>query len=266
MLFYLILFPIVFSVGPTGNNLNLIVPNEALNAVRQTIQGASPEKIWAADFINVEFQRIGNRLMENLLKVGEEVTVHRQVFKVLEEAGQGELGKTFKVQSLDGNIYALKQFTSNSESSIRNYKNEVAVLSRLKDLVAREDQKMMIVQKWIPGVSLENHMRTIQDTYQFHILRSHYLQALDDFHLNTGWLHGDVQPANILYDSSTGKMTWIDFGHTHLPPSEPNLKKEAFMQERSTALSRFDNDMRRTKKRPRTDIDLSQSEAKRILF
>jgi len=91
----------------------------------------------------------------------------------------------------------------------------------------KQPDDLLVMQK-VDGVSL--HTFTLRQLRQdgragLHLLTSLFEQVgatLADFHARYGnKQHGDFQPANIIYNETTGKITFIDLGNMGNPKSPP---------------------------------------------
>jgi serine/threonine protein kinase len=74
---------------------------------------------------------------------------------------------------------------------------------------------MIIILRHIPGISFDKHLGSLLDRPdEVKRLRSRFINLASDFQSKYHLIHGDIRPANVIYQASSDTMTLIDFGST----------------------------------------------------
>ena len=163
------------------------------------------------------------------LTIGSPLQAGRYVItRVLGEGGMGTaLLATDK--RIDNKLVVIKELVSDNadptkfQEDVRNFKREVATLAHLDHPLISyvtdnfdEDSRYFMVQKYIEGENLEEHMgRVNQPMKEGEVLgwASEVLDILDYLEQQTPPIvHRDIKPANIIIGSKDGRAHLVDFG------------------------------------------------------
>ena len=158
-------------------------------------------------------------------------------YALLDTLGEGSFGVTYRAQSSDGNLVALKTFTLRSRSRARDanvafkavelFEREAKTLRALDcdavpayvdhfEIESSDDVRFVLVQKLARGVNLEDLLRNVgwrpTEAEAKEILKQ-LLDILDyASSLRPPVIHRDIKPANVLLDRDTMKVSLVDFG------------------------------------------------------
>ena len=133
------------------------------------------------------------------------------------------------------------------------YKNEVTVLTKLNDLVARDDKSLISVQKILPGVTIKGKLKDLiteqlktrnSKADEIDALQNQFADALKAFHDQTGLVYGNGFLDNALVDKDKVNLIGFEFAHS-------GGSKDEFEKEIQKARFAFQ------KERTETDADLS---------
>lgn len=111
-------------------------------------------------------------------------------------------------------IYHLKE--------VQDLRREKIVLEKLSRLVLYDENLWMLVYKQIPGNDLWSLMTKNENIEMY---KDEYMELSKNFYKETGYIHGDIRPPNVIVDSETGKLRLIDFGKSFKPESEEDAVK-----------------------------------------
>jgi len=143
-------------------------------------------------------------------------------FKVVERIGRGGMGTVYKaLDPEDGSVVAIKRIRSDRKGSKGEQRRFVEEAERMaqfdhpnivKVLELGEDRgRPYYVMNYINGGSLDDYIDEVGGGVET-VLRIVYKVALAVQHVHdSGWLHRDVKPSNILIDTY-GEPHLTDFG------------------------------------------------------
>ena len=154
--------------------------------------------------------------------------------------GGGHFARVFEAYRSGGNMWlAIKTFKRSDPLFKMHYENEVKALEKLGLLVAKDDANLRIVEKKIPGVSMDHLLSIGYSPNELQLYEKAYSKAIDEFHRKTGFLHNDLRPGNVMFYK--GKAQIIDFGTVEeLPVGISKESREAlFMQDKENGLLNF---------------------------
>ncbi|MGE5627361.1 MAG: diguanylate cyclase domain-containing protein [Solirubrobacterales bacterium] len=130
-------------------------------------------------------------------------------------------------------------FKTINESFVDEYgfaklKNEYNILSKIKSEFVPEAieyskvcDDYYLVLEYCDGISLLNYMKEQKiSSKEFLCIALQIVRGLSDIH-KAGVIHKDINPANIIYNSKTGKISIIDFGLSTEFTYEKSLNMEA---------------------------------------
>lgn len=156
------------------------------------------------------------------------VKVGSKVFQVTELLGKGADGAAYNAKDLtSGGEVVLKVFGHKTKM----YSQEKWVMTLIKErtgdkrLLAFDDANLVLVQRKIEGYSLA----LVLQQYRYYPFDLGYLKAQYDtlarsFYAQTGLLHGDIRPENIIYNPRTRQMSLIDFARSRFPKGKKGSK------------------------------------------
>ncbi len=139
-------------------------------------------------------------------------------YHIIEPIGAGGIGRVFKVHdSLTGKILALKLLSPLADYPLADFKEEFKILTQLRhpflirvyDFGADEQGKAYFTMDFVPGGDIGARIESLDliDSFRYSLM---ILSALDYIH-SRGLLHGDLKPANIMFDGA-GNIKLVDFG------------------------------------------------------
>ncbi len=160
-------------------------------------------------------------------------------YQIQEELGRGGMGVVFKVLAPDGNLYALKLFTTRASSRdprrLRRIQREVEALrcTNHPGLVRAIDagvhgEAIYLVMEYVEGEPLAEAIRkrgAFPPREAAEICAGlartlHYLHS-------KGLVHRDVKPANVIFDGEAIRLT--DLGLVRFTDSQEGLTQEGAM-------------------------------------
>ena len=160
------------------------------------------------------------KVIENNIFDG--LTIHDLTHKNCKKISEGSYGKTYKLTLNNGDVYCLKKQKISNDNSIQN---EIKLLSEINsDYVIKilhsgeygflYNSYPYYITKYI-DMNLYHymkswlyHLNTIQN--KIYIMKQ-LLLGLKDIH-SANIIHGDIKPTNIMINSKTKKIKYIDFG------------------------------------------------------
>ena len=171
------------------------------------------------------------------------IAVQDQDYILFRILGKGAYGTAFRAQSLpDDSIPLVVKILKKPIQQLKSELDmESATLDKLGRLIARDAQSGVLVQRYIKGTVL-SHALAKMDASLVPDLKTKYLKLSRDFLDQTGYIHGDVRPANVIVDSE-GKLHLIDFGLTKVAPANPDQLDYMIKYDEVKALVEFDNSL-----------------------
>lgn len=144
------------------------------------------------------------------------------------------------INKLTGKTVVLKTINEIivSEYGVAKLQNEYNILSKIKSKFVPEaidyskvDDSYYLVMEYCEGVSLLDYIKERKISIkEFLSIGLKIVQALSDIH-NAGFIHKDINPANIIYNNKTRKVTIIDFGLSTEFSHEKSLNMESNVSE-----------------------------------
>lgn len=141
---------------------------------------------------------------------------------------------------LSGKSVILKTINENSidEYGFAKLQNEYDILKKIKSDFVPEvidylkiDDRYYLVLEYCDGMSLRDYLKGHKlSNREFLNLAIQIVQALSDIH-NAGFIHKDINPANIIYDNISRKVSVIDFGLSTAFSHEKTMTMEAPVSE-----------------------------------
>lgn len=110
------------------------------------------------------------------------------------------------------------------QEDLINIRREKRVLDMLGRLVHYNEEFGMLVYKQVQGESL---LDVIIDNNSQEMHKDQYRKLSRNFYRETGWIHGDIRPPNVIVDSETGALKLIDFGRAFKPDGNEETLEEA---------------------------------------
>jgi len=155
------------------------------------------------------------------------VFINDQPIDLLNYVSRGRFGVVFKGKFQKKDV-AVKIFDRKTLDSVE-FNREIGALKiidkvdKSNKLVAYDAKKYIIVQKWIPGDSLYNILKSLdlqsaKGQKELEKLKEQYFGLNDQFYKKYGLIHGDIHPGNVMVDPK-GRMHLIDFGKAEKPSS-----------------------------------------------
>jgi len=165
----------------------------------------------------------------------DELRIGPKWYYVLEQLGGRERFRVFDPAAGFHGDYRVVYFLPRS----RNTEQQIEVLRRLaeKNLHfpkildgARQGDKVAVVATWIWGESLRDFLNAVRDrkcprpsSREACRLVNKLAHGLSYLHVKTNVVHGDVKPANIVFEKDPSRLVLIDFGSAW--PAERAAKK-----------------------------------------
>jgi len=160
-------------------------------------------------------------------------------YTVLEPISETHLSKVFKVQNLNGKLFAAKVIQKESDSLYGIYDQEVKLLKQFQheNIVKivdhgedTENNVFFIITEFIGGQTIDKHFQNgiygENDFVNFLEMALQILSALSYVH-KAAHLHRDIKPSNIMVDFE-GKPYLLDFGITQILDTITTTKDEFF--------------------------------------
>lgn len=155
----------------------------------------------------------------------------KDIYEKIKTLGFGGFGqvKCYKERAT-GNLYAFKEIPITTRSNIQALQDEVAILSRLSranhsivkyyDSFVRKVKKdlyYVIVTEYIHGFTLQEYIDTLYrknkraDDLTIYNLMLWLFSTLAFLH-DSGYIHRDIKPNNIMIDTVANRFVLLDFG------------------------------------------------------
>jgi serine/threonine protein kinase len=155
----------------------------------------------------------------------------KDIYEKVKTLGLGGFGqvKCYKERAT-GNLYAFKEIVITARSNIQSLQDEVAILSRLSrvnhsivkyyDSFVRKNKKELyyvIVTEYIHGFTLQDYINTLNrknkrpDDLTIFNLTLWLFSTLAFLH-DSGYIHRDIKPNNIMIDTVANRFVLLDFG------------------------------------------------------
>ncbi|RKZ74350.1 MAG: hypothetical protein DRR19_30185, partial [Candidatus Parabeggiatoa sp. nov. 1] len=160
-------------------------------------------------------------------------------YTVIESISKTQLSEVFKVQNLNGNIFAAKVIQKESSSRYGIYDQEVKLLKQFQheNIVKiadhgedTENNVFFIITEFIDGETIDKHFQNgiynENDFVNFLEMALQILSALSYVH-KAEHLHRDIKPSNIMVDFE-GKPYLLDFGITQILDTITTTKEAFF--------------------------------------
>jgi len=139
-------------------------------------------------------------------------------YLVLELIGTGGIGQVFKVHDLlTDKVLALKSLSPSTHYPVADFKEEFNILTQLRhpflirvyDYGADAQGRAYFTMDYVSGGDISARLGSLDiiDSFRYALM---ILSALDYIH-SRGVLHGDLKPANIMFDGA-GNIKLVDFG------------------------------------------------------
>jgi tRNA A-37 threonylcarbamoyl transferase component Bud32 len=151
------------------------------------------------------------------------VTLHNRRYQVTRLLGKGADGAAYTAtDSASGHEVVLKVFGQNAQMYATEKQAMELIQERTRDvrLLDSDDESLVMVQRKIEGVSLASMLQSVRyHPGPLRVLELQYRQLTRSFYHQTGLLHGDVRPENVIYNPTNleSPMTLIDFARTRFP-------------------------------------------------
>lgn len=102
------------------------------------------------------------------------------------------------------------------------YKDWTPPFWRILPWLVQQDPKFFIlVERTVTGIPLESYLVKLHSLSNTKKWMEKYAKLSMDFYKRTGLLHGDVRPANIVYNPADDSLTLVNFEHSYVPPGTP---------------------------------------------
>lgn len=150
-----------------------------------------------------------------------------QSFTVTRKLAVGFEGALYNAVSESGQRVIVKVYLSNRDGKrhqARSFSRELRALQTIDShaksdegtrLVGFDSNNMILIQRELQGVDLSTHLSTLtQNELELSRLRSLFTSLSLNFYTTYNLVHGDIRPANVMYNPATDGMTLIDFGMT----------------------------------------------------
>lgn len=122
------------------------------------------------------------------------------------------------------------------KEDIMNVRREKNMLAKLGRLVKYYDEFWMLVYKQVQG---KNLLDVIMDNDSQEMYKDDYKKLSRNFYRDTGWIHGDIRPPNVIVNDKTGTLNLIDFGRSFKPNSKE--VSEALTSDEEYALEEYNH-------------------------
>lgn len=154
-------------------------------------------------------------------------------FEFVKVIGTGAFGIVRLCRKRDsGEIFALKQMSKKEmvyKNQVHHVRAEKDALSQAKDdwviglhYSFQDDNFLYMVMDYLPGGDLMTHLMR-KDTFDENECRfyiAELVEAVDYIHSNLHYIHRDIKPDNIVFDTE-GHIRLLDFGLCKHSPPEP---------------------------------------------
>lgn len=162
------------------------------------------------------------------------VTMGGQTIILTKKLGSGGYGGTFDAHlASQPNLPLVLKIMHDSVRNVDHVlRREKRALLKLDRLVAFENKHKMILFKKIQGECLEDIL--MGDTKWRRHFVVEYEDLSHDFYIQTGLIHGDIRPANVIVDKDK-KLHLIDFGMTFEAPRPESALKVALQEDQDKA-------------------------------
>jgi len=159
-----------------------------------------------------------------------QIRVNQKPFILEQKLGEGSFGIAFLAKDRDAKNVVVKLLKPKGEEL---FKNEVIGLKRTGNLLEADEESMMIVQTYFPGITLESLIQKIdlnspgKDAF-LENLKMSYLNLAKEVS-DLGLVHNDIAPRNVIVGNN-GQMHLIDFGLSRIV--KKSQKFEALMMDK----------------------------------
>jgi serine/threonine protein kinase len=149
-------------------------------------------------------------------------------YQIVEKLEETNYAIIYKVNSADRVSLALKIARRNDVEFNGLISREYRILSQFKhpnivsvfDYSIARDRRSYFTLEYVSGQSINKYFKGFSEDFISAILQ--VINGLASFH-NKGFVHSDIKPENILYDSKENRAVLIDFGFASIPSQSTRI-------------------------------------------
>ena len=170
------------------------------------------------------------------------ISVKHKDYIITKQLGGGAYGIALKGHDRDkpNRPVVIKILKPNVQHPVDSFENEILALQRLARYITSDNANGIIVQRFVEGTPLNEMMASFKmNTQKLARIRMLYSQLSQEFYFQTGLIHGDIRPHNVIVDHRQ-RLHLIDFGMSRPAPRDHDALIEAKAIDQIKARNEFD--------------------------